>query len=183
MLDKVVQELEKAAKDSVIDKTAFEEDDRILVDKKAIHKVIETLKTNPNLDYNFLMDLTAVDYIGDEERFEVIYQMYSQKKNHRLRVKVRVNEDEELDSISDLYKIANAYEREVWDMYGVVFTNHPNLTRVLMYEEFEGHPLRKDYPLKGHQPRVELRFPIETTDDPPYNKNSHYRAKKRRMEE
>jgi NADH-quinone oxidoreductase subunit C len=119
------------------------------------------------------MDLTAVDYLGEPERFEIVYHLYSLAKNHRLRVKVRVAEsDPELESLTPLWKGADWLEREVWDMYGIRFRGHPNLRRVLMlmYEQFRGHPLRKDYPANGRQPLVEHKEIEGTFCDPPYRK-------------
>ena len=89
------------------------------------------------------------------ERFEVVYHFYSVEKNHRFRVKISVDEkDCIVDSITPLWKSANWYEREVWDLYGIKFRDHPNLRRILMYEGFKGHPLRKDYPINKRQPLI-----------------------------
>ncbi len=104
-----------------------------------------------------LADLSAVDYLGQTPRFEVVYHLNSLERNVRLRVKVPVNEGEEVESVTSLWQIANWLEREVWDMFGIRFSNHPNLKRILMYDEFEGHPLRKDYPITKRQPRVRSR--------------------------
>ncbi len=169
MLKKVVAELNKAAKDCVLEEIEVPDDDRLRIDRKHIKKACQTLKNAADLDFKMLTDLTCVDYMGEDERFEVVYQLYSLSKNYRLRLKVRVPEGEKVDTVSDVWAIANALEREVWDMFGVEFAGHPNLTRILLYDQFEGHPLRKDYPLKKHQPIVPLRTPIETEDDPPYN--------------
>ena len=92
---------------------------------------------------------------GDEYRFEVVYHLYSLTKNHRLRLKVPVaSADPVVDSVTSIWKAANWYEREVWDMFGVKFAGHPNLTRILLYESFVGHPLRKDYPINKRQPLI-----------------------------
>ena len=178
-LDKVAQALEKAAKDAIVEKIPVEGDDRLVVKADQVHKLLETLKNDKNLQFNFLTDLTAVDYMGypgrEGERFEVVYQLYSQANNYRVRLKAEVPEaDPKIRSIADLWANADWLEREVWDMYGILFEGHPDLEkhgkiqRLLMYEGFEGHPLRKDYPLKKHQPTIELRTPIETEPDPPY---------------
>src|SRR5688500_20087172 len=96
-----------------------------------------------------LMDLTVVDYLGIQEpRFEVVYHLYSLTKNHRLRLKIQLDEEEtKVPSVLSLWKSANWMEREAWDLYGVVFEGHPDLRRILLYPQFEGHPLRKDYPM------------------------------------
>ncbi|HSE41712.1 MAG TPA: NADH-quinone oxidoreductase subunit C [Acidobacteriota bacterium] len=127
-------------------------DDTILIRRESIFPVLKLLKEEYGFD--MLADLSAVDYLGQEPRFEVVYHLNSLQKNIRLRVKSPVTEGEEVDSVVSLWSIANWLEREVWDMFGIKFKNHPDLRRLLMYEEFEGHPLRKDYPINKRQPRV-----------------------------
>jgi len=112
------------------------------------------------LGFDVLMDLTAADYLKypgreDGPRFEVVYHLYSLPHNHRVRLKVRVDEDDAVvPSAVELWPIANWLEREVWDMFGVHFSGHPDLRRLLMYEEFVGHALRKDYPINRRQPLI-----------------------------
>jgi NADH-quinone oxidoreductase subunit C len=102
-----------------------------------------------------MMDITAVDYFGQTPRFEVVYHLYSLAFNRRIRIKARVAESDcSMDSVVPLWPSANWFEREVYDMYGITFTNHPELRRILLYEEFQGHPLRKDYPIKKRQPLI-----------------------------
>jgi NADH-quinone oxidoreductase subunit C len=129
---------------------------RVEVKREWIKVVCEYLKKEKLFD--FLMDLTAVDYLNWEEktdRFEVIYNLFSSKLNTRLILKAPVPEsDAAITSVSGVWPAANWYEREVWDMYGIRFKGHPNLKRILMYEEFQGHPLRKDYPYNKRQPLV-----------------------------
>ncbi len=111
-------------------------------------------------DHTAVVALTAVDYLKfpgreDGPRFEVVYHLYSLTHNHRLRLKVRVDEDDaSAPSVVALWPIANWLEREAWDMFGVRFEGHPDLRRLLMYEEFVGHPLRKDYPISRRQPLI-----------------------------
>jgi NADH-quinone oxidoreductase subunit C len=113
------------------------------------------LRDDPELAFDMLTDLTCVDYLGQEPRFEMVYHLYSVAKNHRLRVKARVAEPScEIDTLVPLWPSANWMEREVWDLYGVRFTGHPDLRRILLYEEFQGHPLRKDYAKERRQPLV-----------------------------
>lgn len=126
-------------------------------------RVFEALRDRPEFAFNFLMDLTAVDYLGTSPRFAVVYHLYSLAQNHRLRVKVRtLGEDAWVHSLSPLWKSANWLERECWDMLGIRFVGHPDPRRILMYEEFVGHPLRKDYPVDKRQPLVPERDPITT---------------------
>jgi len=131
-------------------------DQTVVIAKEGIVTLAKFLKYDPELDFNVLMDLTAVDCIHLKwtPRFEVVYHFYSLTKNHRLRVKVPVEAVDEVESIIELWPVANWFEREVWDMFGIKFKNHPNLKRILMYEEFVGHPLRKDYPYNKRQPLI-----------------------------
>lgn len=119
------------------------------------------LKLDSELRFDFLVDVTVVDWLDRRtERFTVVYHLMSMSSGYRLRVKIPVSErDPEVDSLVELWSSANFMEREAWDMYGIVFKNHPDLRRVLLYEEFKGAPLRKDYPVQGKQPRVKLRSP------------------------
>ncbi len=141
---------------------AFRGDETLVIRPGALLAVAKFLKTTPELDFNFLMDLTAVDYlffaggrVQKEFRFEVVYHFYSLKHNHRIRIKVPVDEkDPEVDTLTGLWPSADWYEREVWDMFGIQFKGHPNLKRILMYEEFQGHALRKDYPFNKRQPLI-----------------------------
>ena len=129
--------------------------DVIKVSKDYFFDVCKTLKENNDLSFEMLTSITCVDYLGEEERFELVYHLYSLHCNHRLRIKVRVKEgDEKIISLCSLYKSANWFEREVYDMFGIKFLEHPDLRRLLLYEEFVGYPLRKDYPLKKEQPIV-----------------------------
>jgi len=131
-----------------------------LVERAAIREVLGSCRDEPELAFEVLMDLTAVDYLtfpGAEgrPRFEVVYHLYSLTHRHRLRLKVPVEADDPVvDSAVPLWPIATWFEREVWDMFGIRFAGHPDLRRLLMYEEFEGHPLRKDYPITRRQPLI-----------------------------
>ncbi len=132
-------------------------DETATVKCENIFEVAQFLKSDPAFAMNVLMDLTAVDglWMDWSPRFEVVYHFYSLSQNTRLRVKVRVQEaDPKVASLVPLWPIANWFEREVWDMFGIKFEGHPNLKRILMYEEFVGHPLRKDYPYNKRQPLI-----------------------------
>lgn len=130
-------------------------DDTALVLRERIVEICAFLRDDPDLAFDFAMDLTGVDYLGEEPRFEVVYHLYSLEKKHRVRIKARVpEEDPVIDSVIPVWPGMNWYEREAFDMYGIVFRNHPNLRRILMYDEFVGHPLRKDYPKAKRQPTI-----------------------------
>jgi NADH/F420H2 dehydrogenase subunit C len=131
-----------------------------------IQEVLKSCKDSPELAFNMLVDVTAVDWMDSRpERFEVVYQLLSISKQARITIKVALSEDKpEIPSATGLWNGANFLEREVWDMFGIRFVGHPDLRRILMYEEFVGHPLRKDYPVQGKQPRIPLRYPeVENT--------------------
>jgi NADH-quinone oxidoreductase subunit C len=110
---------------------------------ESVPAVIDSLKTEEGFDY--LVDLTAVDYPNKPERFELVYILYSFRRNERVRVKTRVKEGEKPHSITSIHKTANWLEREVFDMFGIEFAHHPDLRRILMPDEWQGHPLRKEY--------------------------------------
>ncbi len=140
---------------SIVETHSYRGDDTAVVKKEDIVKICSFLRDDEALLYNFMMDLTAVDYLGQEQRFEVVYHLYSLKYNRRVRIKARVSESEcAIDSIVPLWPSANWFEREAFDMYGITFNGHPELRRILLYEGFEGHPLRKDYPIKKRQPLI-----------------------------
>lgn len=141
----------------IIETHEYRGDEVLVVRREGVLEMVRLLKEDPQFDFNFLMDLTAVDYLKMKKipRFSVIYHLYSLKNNRRLRLKVPVEEkDPVVDSLTPLYPAADWFEREVWDMFGIRFKGHPNLKRILMYESFVGHPLRKDYPYNKRQPLI-----------------------------
>ena len=126
-----------------------------VVRAEALRPVIDFLKQDPRLAFNLLVDMTAVDYGQRKPRFDVVYHLLSLANRRRLRLKVRVDDSgPEVDSLSSVWGCADWLEREIWDMFGIRFRGHPNLKRILMYEEFQGHPLRKDYPIQKRQPLI-----------------------------
>ena len=126
----------------------------IKIKKDILIYVLNTLKEDKDLDFKQLIDICAVDYPNKEDRFEIVYHLLSLGLNQRIRIKVLVKDGEILPSIVSCYSAANWFEREIWDMYGIKFRNHPELKRILLYEEFKGHPLRKDYPVNKRQPLI-----------------------------
>jgi NADH-quinone oxidoreductase subunit C len=124
-----------------------------IAEREALHDFVARLRDHTALRFDLLNFITAVDNYLDEPRFEVVYHLRSLTNNLDVRINAPVpGDDPIIDTITDLYPAANWLEREVWDMFGVRFEGHPNLVRILMYEGFEGHPLRKDYPLLGNTP-------------------------------
>jgi NADH-quinone oxidoreductase subunit C len=121
-------------------------------------KVMTFLRDDVNCQFKQLMDVCGVDYPEDEQRLEVVYNLLSLTHNNRIRVKVRTDEDTPIPSVTGVYSAASWYEREAWDLLGIFFSDHPDLRRIMTDYGFEGHPLRKDFPLTGH---VELRYDDE----------------------
>jgi NADH-quinone oxidoreductase subunit C len=133
---------------AVLDVVEFRGETTVTVKKEDIVAIATCLKQD--LGYNFLCDLCGVDYLGRSPRFMVVYNLYNITTKDRLRVKVPVAEsDPRVDTVSGVWATANWHERECWDLMGIDFTNHPDLRRILMAADWEGHPLRKDYPLQG----------------------------------
>ena len=115
-------------------------------------RIVEATQAAQQAGYNFLEDVTAVDWYPSEPRFQITYHILSHGLKERLRLAVRLDsEDASLDSITGVWPSANFYEREVFDLFGVHFGGHPNLRRIMMPEDWEGHPLRKDYPVEGYR--------------------------------
>jgi NADH-quinone oxidoreductase subunit C len=133
-------------------------DDVAFVERGRIVEVCRFLKDDPALSFDLAPYLTAVDYLGSEPRFEVVYNLYSTVHNHRVRLRVKVPEDDcWVPTVTGVWRGADWFERYCLDLYGIQFPGHPDPRRLYMYEEFVGHPLRKDYPLKGRQPLVPER--------------------------
>jgi NADH/F420H2 dehydrogenase subunit C len=133
----------------------------VVVPRDALPDALGKLRDDAETRLEQLSDLTAVDYLGRTPRFEVVYELYSITLNHRLRVKVPVPEDDPVvPTATGVWKSAIWAERETFDMFGIRFAGHPDLRRILMYPEFQGHPLRKDYPLNQRWSLVPERDPI-----------------------
>jgi NADH-quinone oxidoreductase subunit C len=138
----------------------YRSDYTAVVAREGLVAALTLCRDDAALGFDMLVDVTAVDYLRfpgreDGPRFEVVYHLYSVGNNHRIRLKVPVEQDDPVvPTACGLWPIANWLEREVWDMFGIRFDGHPDLRRLLMYEEFEGHPLRKDYPINRRQPLI-----------------------------
>ena len=146
--------------DDVTDFHAHRDDETVVIKRDALEAVCRFLRDDTRCSFEIMMDLTAVDRLEMNEtpRFEMVYHFKSLTHAQRLRLKVRLTEDDcKIASIHHLWKAVDWYERECFDMFGIVFEGHPDLRRILMYDEFEGHPLRKDYPIDKQQPLMELK--------------------------
>jgi NADH-quinone oxidoreductase subunit C len=147
--------LQEAFPAGVIETSLPQGDATAVIRPEFLTKVMNFLKSDSRLLFNVLIDITAVDYFERNPRFDIVYHLLSLPFHRRLRIKVQVPDiDPKIDSLTPLWNNANWLEREVWDMFGIRFEGHPNLKRILLYEEFQGHPLRKDYPIRKRQPLI-----------------------------
>ena len=154
LAEQVGQKLGGSVRDQVL---RFDEV-TVTVARDDIVKVMTTLRDDPAFRFEVLIDLCGVDYPARLERFDVVYHLLSPRKNLRLRVKVTTDEAHPVPSLVDVFPAANWFEREAYDMYGILFSGHPDLRRLLTDYGFEGYPLRKDFPLTGY---VEVRYDDE----------------------
>lgn len=148
MSKQVVEKLKGEFGVLVLSDAEYRDETTVTVDCGEIVKICTFLRDE--CGYNFLSDLCGVDYLGRTPRFEVVYNMYNLTTKNRLRVKVQVEEQNAcVDTVSGVWSTANWHERECWDLMGISFNNHPDLRRILMADDWVGHPLRKDYPVQG----------------------------------
>jgi NADH-quinone oxidoreductase subunit C len=143
------KKLKEKFANSILDVTTFRGEVTVTVSKGEILEICKFLHSDPDLQYRLLTDLCGLDFFPQTPRFGVVYLLYSMKSNHRLRVKTRVGETESIPSVESIWKVANWYEREVYDLFGVTFDNHPDLRRIMLWDGYDGHPLRKDFPAEG----------------------------------
>jgi NADH-quinone oxidoreductase subunit C len=141
--------LKEAFPDCVLESLCYAGEVTAVVPPGRVLDIVRFLHDDPRTAFDLLADQTAADYPKREKRFDIVYHLYSVPKNHRLRLKARVGEGETVPSITSVYNAAEWHEREVFDLFGVTFTGHPDLRRILLPDEWQGHPLRKEYPLEG----------------------------------
>lgn len=154
MESSILARLKEKFPESILQSAEVRGELTVVVRKEDIVSVCTFLRDDTELSFDFLSDLTAVDHLGREPRFDVVYHLYSLGKNRRLRLKVKVGEGESVPSVTSVWSAANWLEREVFDMFGIRFDYHPDLRRILMPDDWVGHPLRKDFPLT----REEVQF-------------------------
>ena len=147
MEDPILKKLKERFAESILEVAEFRKELTVVVRKEDIIRICRFLKDDPEFSFNFLSDLCAVDWPERKPRFDVVYNLYSISKNHRVRLKVRVDDGESVPSVTSVWSTADWHEREAFDMFGIKFEGHPDLRRILMSEDWEGHPLRKDFPL------------------------------------
>ncbi len=147
--------LEAKKGDALVSSTIENTELTVHVTPSGLTEFVEFLKSDASCQFTTLVDITAVDYPSREKRFDMVYHFLSMTLNHRIRVKVSLEDGKIIETISDIHPSAGWFEREVFDMYGIMFANHPDLRRLLTDYGFQGHPLRKDFPTTGY---VELRY-------------------------
>ncbi|MBM4387682.1 MAG: NADH-quinone oxidoreductase subunit C [Deltaproteobacteria bacterium] len=156
---KVIEKIKEKFPAAVIESHSQCGDDTVVVRREFLVEIAKFLKDDPECDFRMPLDVTCVDYLkmNRAPRFEVVYHLRSLSLKQRIRIKVPVEESDAV--VPSLYKIwrgVDWFERETYDMFGIKFSGHPNLKRILLYEEFNGHPLRKDYPQRGYQPLLNM---------------------------
>lgn len=163
MAQRVLDRLQEVFGAAILSTRSCSGDEVAVVGRKDFLRVARFLHDDPACAFEMFIDLTAVDYPKDAERFAVWLRLLSLRHGHRICLETRApEEDPTVDSVSELWKGANWFEREAYDLMGVRFTGHPDLRRILLYPEFEGHPLRKDYPAERAQPLVPYREAMPT---------------------
>jgi len=144
-----VKKLKEKFLNSILEITIFRGEVTVTVSKGEIFDICKFLHSDSDLQYHLLTDLCGLDFFPRTPRFGVVYLLYSMKSNQRLRLKTSVGETESIPSVESIWRIANWYEREVYDLFGIAFDNHPDLRRIMLWDGYEGHPLRKDFPVEG----------------------------------
>jgi NADH-quinone oxidoreductase subunit C len=157
-LDQLQTEIVRALGADAIQVVLALDEVSVLVPRPRINGVLRILRDDPAIAMNQLMDICGADYPERPERFEIVYNLLSLRHNARVRIKVQTDEKTPVPTVGDVYSAAGWFEREAWDLYGVTFSGHPDLRRILTDYGFEGHPLRKDFPLTGY---VEVRYSEE----------------------
>jgi NADH-quinone oxidoreductase subunit C len=170
VVDKAIDLLKNTLGDDVLDVITFRDQTTAVIERSAIVSACQLLRDDADLEFNFLAALTAVDYWPEEPRFKLVYQLYSLPNQVFLGLNVPVlGEDPKIATLEHVFANANWHEREIFDMFGVVFEGHTDLRRIIMPHDWQGHPLRKDYPL-GYE-EVQFTFNFEEIDQrKPYAK-------------
>jgi NADH-quinone oxidoreductase subunit C len=148
-MNPTVKKLKERFPTSILEEKTFRDELTLTVPKGKILDICKFLHSESDLQYSLLTDLCGLDLFPQIPRFEVVYLLYSMKNNQRLRLKAKVGDGESIASVESIWKVANWYEREAYDLFGITFENHPDLRRILLWDGYEGYPLRKDFPVEG----------------------------------
>lgn len=146
-MSKEAESIQKQFKEAILEEKNFRGEQTLIVKLEHLYSILEYCKNT--LNFNFLVDICSVDHADTDPRFEIVYELATIDDSSHLRIKSPVGEDEEVPSVVNIWKTANWHEREVWDLMGIRFSDHPNLKRILMWEGYPYHPLRKEFPLAG----------------------------------
>ncbi|MBM4358027.1 MAG: NADH-quinone oxidoreductase subunit C [Deltaproteobacteria bacterium] len=187
MSKRILDRLKQAFGEAILETHSQHGDDTAVVDASRWKEIARFLRDDERCAMNHFIDLTAVDYLDRREpRYEIVLHVRSVEKLHRVRLKARIGEPPQIDTLSEVWAGANWFERECFDMFGVDFVGHPDLRRILLYPEFVGHPLRKDYPADRTQPLVEYRAealgklpPFDEHEGMPFGRQTHGRVAER----
>jgi len=144
-----VEKLKEKFPNSVLEVTTFRGEVTVGVSKGELFAICKFLHSDPDLQFHLLTDLCGLDFFPKIPRFGIVYLLCSLKNRERIRLKVRLGEEESIPSVESIWKVANWYEREAYDLFGIRFENHPDLRRILLWDGYDGYPLRKDYPAQG----------------------------------
>jgi NADH-quinone oxidoreductase subunit C len=144
-----VKKLKEKFPNSILEVTTFRGEVTVTVSRGEIFEICKFLHSDPDLQFHLLTDLCGLDFFPESLRFGIVYLLCSLRNKERMRLKVRFGEQESIPSVESIWKVANWYEREAYDLFGIRFENHPDLRRILLWDGYEGYPLRKDYPAEG----------------------------------
>lgn len=156
----IAQKIRERFPSAYLGATLFRGDLSLHIKREGLLEICQLLRDDPELDFDYPIHISSVDYIGEKERFEVVHEFFSIKKKHQVRLKTRVTEEEcSIDSVTSIWRGADFLEREVYDMMGIKFNDHPRLRRILLPDEYnEGYPLRKNFPIEGRGWRDTFEF-------------------------
>src|SRR4030066_481854 len=158
----ILEKIKNKFADAIVETVEFRGELTVVIKKEKLVEICKFLRDDSDLKFDHLADVSGVDFLERLPSFDISYHMYSIPKNHRLRIKIKVNENEAIPTVTPVWSTANWHEREIFDMFGLKFDGHPDLRRILMADDWVGHPLRKDYPL-GYE---EVQFTFNK-DRPP----------------
>jgi NADH-quinone oxidoreductase subunit C len=147
--NQIIEQINKSLPGSIEEQTEYRDELQVYIKKEFFSELMKLLRNEKTFNYDLLLDIAGIDRLPDEPRFELVYVLFSLEHNRRLIVKLKVDISDSVPSMTGIWKSADWPEREVFDLLGINFSNHPDLRRILTWDNFDGHPLRKDFPLKG----------------------------------